>query len=53
MCLEYPQFGFDVLSMVLDQKEKRSGGGRESGPGVMLGVDTPGAGRGQKRPRYI
>ncbi|ODH14457.1 hypothetical protein ACO22_06581 [Paracoccidioides brasiliensis] len=24
MCLEYPQFGFDVLSLVLDQKEKRS-----------------------------
>ncbi|KAK2732524.1 hypothetical protein FQN55_004061 [Onygenales sp. PD_40] len=23
MCLEYPQFGFDVLSLVLDQKEKR------------------------------
>ena len=23
MCLDYPQFGFDVLSMVLDQKEKR------------------------------
>jgi len=26
MCLEFPQFGFDVLSLVLDQKEKRSGG---------------------------
>lgn len=24
MCLEFPQFGFDVLSLVLDQKEKRS-----------------------------
>lgn len=23
MCLEYPQFGFDVLSLVLDQREKR------------------------------
>ncbi|EON66060.1 hypothetical protein W97_05303 [Coniosporium apollinis CBS 100218] len=23
MCLEYPQFGFDVLSLVLDMKEKR------------------------------
>ena len=22
MCLEFPQFGFDVLSLVLDQKEK-------------------------------
>jgi hypothetical protein len=24
MCLEFPQFGFDVLSLVLDQQEKRS-----------------------------
>ncbi|KAK5129929.1 hypothetical protein LTR08_002689 [Meristemomyces frigidus] len=24
MCLEYPQFGFDVLSLVLDAQEKRS-----------------------------
>jgi hypothetical protein len=24
MCLDYPQFGFDVLNLVLDQKEKRS-----------------------------
>ena len=24
MCLEFPQFGFDVLSLVLDQKERRS-----------------------------
>ena len=23
MCLEYPQFGFDVLNLVLDQKEKK------------------------------
>ncbi|KAF2223882.1 hypothetical protein BDZ85DRAFT_296038 [Elsinoe ampelina] len=25
MCLSYPQFGFDVLSMVLDAQEKRTG----------------------------
>lgn len=24
LCLEFPQFGFDVLSLVLDQKEKRA-----------------------------
>ena len=24
MCLEFPQFGFDVLSLVLDAQEKRS-----------------------------
>lgn len=32
MCLEFPQFGFDVLSLVLDAKEKKGGdrdGGRE------------------------
>jgi len=26
MCLEFPQFGFDVLSLVLDQKERGRGG---------------------------
>lgn len=24
MCLEFPQFGFDVLSLVLDQQERNS-----------------------------
>ena len=24
MCLEFPQFGFDVLSLVLDHQEKRT-----------------------------
>jgi hypothetical protein len=24
MCIEFPQFGFDILSLVLDQKEKRA-----------------------------
>ena len=36
MCLEFPQFGFDVLSMVLDAQEKRSqrqDGGGGGGPG--------------------
>ncbi len=41
MCLEYPQFGFDVLSLVLDQREKRA---RERED------DTPG-GKGRKRMR--
>ncbi|KAL1620687.1 hypothetical protein SLS54_006043 [Diplodia seriata] len=31
MCLEFPQFGFDVLSLVLDAKEKRGGGGGGAG----------------------
>ncbi|PGH17984.1 hypothetical protein AJ80_04605 [Polytolypa hystricis UAMH7299] len=30
MCLEFPQFGFDILSLVLDQKEKRSERGPET-----------------------
>ena len=35
MCLEYPQFGFDVLSLVLDQREKRSAA-REEEPGSAV-----------------
>lgn len=50
MCLEYPQFGFDVLSLVLDAREKRA---RErddvGGPGPSSG-GTP-AGKGRKRIR--
>lgn len=42
MCLEYPQFGFDVLSLVLDQREKRA---RERDT-----EETPG-GKGRKRMR--
>jgi len=44
MCLEYPQFGFDVLSLVLDQREKR-GRERENRD------DEPTPGKGRKRPR--
>lgn len=43
MCLEYPQFGFDVLSLVLDQREKRAREREEEG--------TPGGGKGRKRMR--
>ena len=43
MCLEYPQFGFDVLSLVLDQKEKRARDREEE--------STPGGGKGRKRLR--
>jgi hypothetical protein len=43
MCLEYPQFGFDVLSLVLDQREKRQ---RDRDA-----EDTPGGGKGRKRMR--
>ncbi|EXJ88523.1 hypothetical protein A1O1_05453 [Capronia coronata CBS 617.96] len=43
MCLEYPQFGFDVLSLVLDQREKRAREREDHG--------TPGGPRGRKRMR--
>lgn len=47
MCLEFPQFAFDVLQLVLDQQEKSKRGGRDGreeeaavvhrGPAVMPG----------------
>jgi hypothetical protein len=37
MCLEYPQFGFDVLSLVLDQREKRVREREEEGPSSSKG----------------
>ena len=43
MCLEYPQFGFDVLSLVLDQRERRAREREEDG--------TPGGSKGRKRMR--
>ncbi|EEQ83481.1 hypothetical protein RJZ56_007190 [Blastomyces dermatitidis] len=44
MCLEYPQFGFDVLSLVLDQKEKRS---------HDRDTETPVKGSARKRARQL
>lgn len=60
VCLEYPQFGFDVLSKVLDQKEKMRGGGLgvsgsgDAGVGIAVGQSSSGAtpgSRGKKRSR--
>ncbi|KAF2748775.1 hypothetical protein M011DRAFT_457487 [Sporormia fimetaria CBS 119925] len=50
MCLEFPQFSYDVLKMVLDQQEKSRRGGDDGvhtrgGPSVI-----PGSSR--KRPRH-
>ena len=53
MCLEYPEFAFDVLSFVLDAEEKREerrrktqgGGGEEEG--------GKGGGSARKRQRGI
>ncbi|CAN9103705.1 unnamed protein product [Alternaria alternata] len=35
MCLEFPQFSYDVLQLVLDQQEKKRGG--DDGPSVVPG----------------
>lgn len=43
MCLQYPQFGFDVLSLVLVQREKRARDRDEDA--------TPGGSKGRKRMR--
>lgn len=53
MCIEYPQFGFDVLSMVLDQKERGQGGsgGVSTMASVGIPLETPGTQRGRKRAR--
>ncbi|RAR14880.1 Kinase-like protein [Stemphylium lycopersici] len=40
MCLEFPQFSYDVLQLVLDQQEKKRGGDdgpTRSGPSVIPG----------------
>ena len=54
MCLEFPQFGFDVLQRVLDQKEKHRGGtlgiSDEGTVGVAVG-GTPSTSKGRKRAR--
>ncbi|CAK4031340.1 Hypothetical predicted protein [Lecanosticta acicola] len=44
MCLEFPQFGFDVLTLVLDQQEKRSQRQAEAGSS---------GGAGRKRQRQV
>lgn len=47
MCLEFPQFGFDVLSLVLDAREKRARDREE-----VTETGTPQtAGKGRKRMR--
>lgn len=50
MCLEFPQFSFDVLSLVLDAKEKRSGGGEPHvGVAVASGSQEPRSARKRAR----
>lgn len=50
MCLEFPQFSYDVLQLVLDQQEKSRRGG-DDGPHHRGGPQViPGSSR--KRPRH-
>lgn len=49
MCLEFPQFGFDVLSLVLDAQERQSQ--RSGAAGEAKGTGKGGPGR--KRQRVI
>lgn len=44
MCLEFPQFGFDVLSLVLDAKEKRSHARSEAVGEPVVGIAASGSG---------
>ncbi|KAF1987452.1 hypothetical protein K402DRAFT_392715 [Aulographum hederae CBS 113979] len=49
MCLEFPQFAFDVLTLVLDQKEKGSGSGGGGGAGPSVVLPVPASGRKRAR----
>ncbi|KAF2094325.1 hypothetical protein NA57DRAFT_47229 [Rhizodiscina lignyota] len=52
MCLEFPQFSFDVLSLVLDQKEKgKVRGGAEEAESSRGVTGTPVVHSGRKRQR--
>ncbi|KAI4599767.1 hypothetical protein KJ359_001503 [Pestalotiopsis sp. 9143b] len=46
ICLEFPQFGYDVLTRVLDEKLKRQGQGK------MFPAASSGGGGGRKRARH-
>ena len=47
ICLDFPQFGFDVLSLMLDQREKRE----KDRASVREDAETPGGAKGRKRMR--
>lgn len=54
MCLEFPEFAFDVLSFVLDveeKRERRAGSLGGDGDGVGSGSSFPGKGSARKRAR--
>lgn len=47
MCLEYPEFAFDVLSFVLDAEEKREERRRKAEDGGEVGKSARKRQRGQ------
>jgi hypothetical protein len=53
MCLDFPQFGFEVLSLVLDRMEKGKGGAAavrdDAGASSGRGQSTPHTGRKRQR----
>jgi hypothetical protein len=52
LCLEHPRFGFDVLSLVLDAREKKGSGGGGGGPVVDLGGAAAAPSSARKRLRH-
>ena len=53
MCLEFPQFSYDVLQLVLDQQEKSRGRGSDDGPGRSGPSVVPGSTRKRARVSQI
>jgi hypothetical protein len=53
MCLEFPQFSYDVLQLVLDQQEKNRGRGGDDGPGRGGPSVIPGSARKRARVSQI
>ncbi|KAJ4370834.1 hypothetical protein N0V86_008527 [Didymella sp. IMI 355093] len=53
MCLEFPQFSYDVLQLVLDQQEKSRGRGGDDGPGRGGPSVVPGSSRKRARVSQI
>lgn len=53
MCLEFPQFSYDVLQLVLDQQEKSRGRGGDDGPGRGGPSVVPGSTRKRARVSQI
>ncbi|CAN8097335.1 unnamed protein product [Discula destructiva] len=51
LCLQYPQFGYDVLTRVLDEKLKRETNAKMH-PGAAAAAANAAAASGRKRPRH-